>query len=233
MMKFTRRWRTSHPFSLVRQVSFSFFVFIFNPFQVCGKQFERRRRWCLDQHLLSHETERKFKCDICEKYFRNSSYLKTHRKACLGVKDEECAFCGKKFAQRAVLINHERIHTGETPYECRICKQSFRTHHIYSGHGKTVHQAISAKHFQQMQDEAVARGQQAADEAEERTGDHLLPACTEEEVGGEAEGKRRENQLLPPFTGEEAVERTEEGRLPIRPLVDEEAHPPLQTKITF
>ena len=109
-------------------------------------------------------------------------------------------------------------------------------------------QAISAKHFQQMQDEAVARGQQAAVEAEERTGDHLLPACTEEEVGGEAEGRRRENQLMPPFTGEEgvdgeafteegvdgqAVERTEEGRLPIRPLVDEEAHPSLETKITF
>ena len=100
-----------------------------------------------------------------------------------------------------------------------------------------------------MQDEAVARGQQAADEAEERTGDHLLPALTEEEVGGEAEGRRRENQLMPPFTGEEgvdgeaftgeegvgeeAVERTEEGRLPIRPLVDEEAHPSLETKITF
>ena len=86
MMKFTRRWRTSHPFSLVRQVSFSFFVFILNSLQVCGKQFERRRRWCLDQHMLSHETERKFNCDICGKFFRNSSYLKTHRKACLGVK---------------------------------------------------------------------------------------------------------------------------------------------------
>jgi len=143
----------------------------FTPFltcEVCGKQFERRRRWCLDQHMLSHETERRFNCDICGKYFRNSSYLKTHRKACLGVKEEECAFCGKKFAQRAVLINHERLHTGETPYECRICQQSFRTHHIYSGHGKTVHQAISAKHFQQMQDEAVASAAQAA-QAEERT----------------------------------------------------------------
>ena len=61
------------------------------PIQVCGKQFERRRRWCLDQHMLSHETERKFKCDICEKYFRNSSYLKTHRKACSGVKVCQCS----------------------------------------------------------------------------------------------------------------------------------------------
>ena len=85
MTKFTRRWKTSHPFSLVRQVPCSFLFSIFN-IQVCGKQFERRRRWCLDQHMLSHETERKFNCDICGKFFRNSSYLKTHRKACLGVK---------------------------------------------------------------------------------------------------------------------------------------------------
>ena len=40
----------------------------------------------MDQHMLSHETERKFNCDICGKFFRNSSYLRTHRKACSGVK---------------------------------------------------------------------------------------------------------------------------------------------------
>ena len=74
-----------------------------------------------------------------------------------------------------------------------------------------------------MQDEAVARGQQAAG-AEERTGDHLLPACTVEGVEG-VDGEA--------FTEEEGVERTEEGRLPIRPLLDGEAPPPLQTKITF
>ena len=35
---------------------------------------------------------------------------------------------------------------GETPYECRICHLSFRTHHIYSGHGKTVHQESDIEH---------------------------------------------------------------------------------------
>ena len=138
--------------------------------------------------MLTHDTEKKFGCDLCGKSFRNSSYLGTHRKACSGIKEEECAFCGKKFAKRAVLLNHERLHTGETPYKCRICGESFRTHHNYSGHGRSKHQvgqalqisrgvilmdftlnnyllkcntrsfqAISAKHFHQLQDEAEAK----------------------------------------------------------------------------
>ena len=43
--------------------------------QVCGKQFERRRRWCLDQHMLTHQPDKKYPCNICGKYFRSPSYL--------------------------------------------------------------------------------------------------------------------------------------------------------------
>ena len=53
----------------------------------------------MDQHMLSHETERKFNCDICGKFFRNSSYLRTHRKACSGVK-----VCNFKLYALASLI---------------------------------------------------------------------------------------------------------------------------------
>ena len=74
-------------------------------------------------------------------------------------------------------------------------------------------QAISAKHFQQIQDEAMASGQLA--EAEERTGDHLLPAFT----------------ALPALT-EEGGEALPALRIPGRPLVDREAPPPLETKVT-
>ena len=124
--------------------------------EVCGKQFERRRRWCLDQHMLTHEPDKKHPCIICGKSFRSSSYLQTHMKACSGIKEEECAYCGKKFAKKSVLINHERLHTGEMPYECRICDEKFRTHHNYTNHGKNQHNALSARHFNQLQDAASA-----------------------------------------------------------------------------
>ena len=104
--------------------------------------------------MSTHEPEKKYPCDICGKYFRSPSYLLTHEKACSGIKEEECAYCGKKFAKRSVLINHERLHTGEMPYHCRICNEKFRTHHNYTNHGKNKHNALSARHFNQMQDSA-------------------------------------------------------------------------------
>jgi len=121
---------------------------------VCGKQFERRRKWCLDQHMLTHEPDNKFPCPICFKYFRTNNYLNTHKKACSGIKHEECAFCGKRFSKKTVRINHERLHTGEKPYHCRLCEESFRTHHNYSLHGKNAHGALTASHFNLMQNEA-------------------------------------------------------------------------------
>ena len=122
--------------------------------QVCGKQFERRRKWCLDQHMLTHQPSNQFPCDLCGKYFRSNNYLTTHRKACAGVKEEECAFCGKMFSKKTVRLNHERLHTGELPYQCRVCGARFRTHHNYSVHGKQVHGARTASHFNMLQAES-------------------------------------------------------------------------------
>ena len=123
--------------------------------QVCGKQFERRRKWCLDQHMLTHQPSNQFPCNLCGKYFRTNNYLTTHRKACAGVKEEECAFCGKMFSKKTVRLNHERLHTGEMPYECRLCGSRFRTHHNYSLHGKQVHAAKTASHFNMLQAESL------------------------------------------------------------------------------
>lgn len=125
--------------------------------EFCGKQFERRRKWCLEQHLLTHQAENKYPCDICGKYLRTQGYLNQHMKACSGIKDEECAFCGKRFSKKTVLVNHERLHTGETPYHCRLCNQHFRTHMNYREHGIKIHNAKNAAHFNQLQNQAEVR----------------------------------------------------------------------------
>ena len=122
--------------------------------EVCGKQFERRRKWCLDQHMLTHEEGNRFPCNICGKYLRTQGYLNQHMKACSGLKEEECAYCGKKFSKKTVLRNHETLHTREKPYHCRICDEKFRTHQNYREHGMKIHGATSSSHFNTLQNQA-------------------------------------------------------------------------------
>jgi len=49
---------------------------------VCGKEFDRNRRWCLDQHLLTHLANKKFSCEYCGQFYRQKAYLQTHMKVC-------------------------------------------------------------------------------------------------------------------------------------------------------
>jgi len=119
--------------------------------EICGKRFDRKRKWCLDQHMLTHNSERNYSCQNCGNSFKSANYLAIHSKSCLGIKEHECAYCGLKFGKKAVLNNHERLHTGDKPFQCRICDTHFRTHHLYSQHGNSAHGATSTKHFNELQ----------------------------------------------------------------------------------
>jgi len=49
---------------------------------ICGKKFARNRRWCLDQHYLTHLDTKRFPCNLCGKDFRHESYLGEHMNKC-------------------------------------------------------------------------------------------------------------------------------------------------------
>jgi len=120
---------------------------------ICGKEFERHRRWCLDQHLLTHLANKKFACENCGQFYRQKAYLQTHMKVCLDIKDEKCDECDESFHTKTELRKHERSHhAGDDPYACSICSVTFGSYSSYTAHGKNVHNATSAKHFVSIQE---------------------------------------------------------------------------------
>lgn len=82
-----------------------------------------------------HSGAKPYKCEFCERHFRQWGDLKYHITSIhTDQKQFQCEYCGKDFARKYSLIVHRRIHTGEKNYICEFCHKSFRASSYLQNH---------------------------------------------------------------------------------------------------
>ncbi|XP_044260337.1 zinc finger protein 595-like [Tribolium madens] len=106
---------------------------------VCGSSFSNK--YLLKRHLKNvHATEKKFKCELCERKFASPVYLNAHKRYHSGERKHICSFCGKGYITASDLYHHEKIHANKRAYRCHICPKAFNTSSDLHKHKICVHQ---------------------------------------------------------------------------------------------
>ncbi|XP_022190378.2 zinc finger protein 43-like isoform X2 [Nilaparvata lugens] len=102
------------------------------------------------QHVLSHDEERPFQCEECNKRFLVEPELLVHKWAHTRDKKEgemfRCEPCDRLFSSRQALMAHSRTHEKEneiesSSLECDKCGKSFSTKARLTGHRQRMHPA--------------------------------------------------------------------------------------------
>ena len=88
----------------------------------CSKIFLSQK--ALDDHSVSHNTDKAFKCSLCQKKFLRKNELKSHiarAHAEVKVKHVSCSDCDKTFSKQSQANKHKAIHTKGELVTCQEC----------------------------------------------------------------------------------------------------------------
>lgn len=80
-----------------------------------------------NQHMVKvHDSDVKYKCNVCNKGYILKSLLMSHiKKNHLMERNYQCIECGYRFFSNKALKAHMVKHTGEKNYTCEVCHKSY------------------------------------------------------------------------------------------------------------
>ena len=80
----------------------------------------------IKRHLVTHTTDKLFKCDLCEKEFTRKGSAKKHMLVHSGIKDFQFEVCQMMFSQKLNLKRHMLTYTKLKLINVVFARKSFR-----------------------------------------------------------------------------------------------------------
>ena len=94
---------------------------------VCGVESSKFRKKCLfNDHVKSHQSDRKFICPYCGKCYQHYYSLLNHQNKYHSTISNTCETCGSNFSAKSHLERHKKVvHERSNNFVCEVCTKSF------------------------------------------------------------------------------------------------------------
>lgn len=107
---------------------------------ICGKKFILQGQFT--RHRLTHFYNLPFKCSLCPYRGRFTESLKMHMRTHTGDRPYQCSECAKTFINKSNLNKHILTHKTDHDFKCDTCGRGFNTKRNLDLHFKVDHTGI-------------------------------------------------------------------------------------------